>query len=437
MRPSGRFLALLSVAFVPALLPVFVAAELWVVWIITLAASFALFLADLALCHAPRDIEVELSLPERLYIGDDETWTIFTLRSRSARAVEVELHLDHSRELIVDMDDEIRLRVGVEHPVSATMAAHRRGQWSIEALWMRWTGPLGLLVRTSRRELNAEIPVTPNTRAVRAAAIRFFSNPDFKSGLKVEHYLGDGSEFDSLREFQVGHDSRAIDWKASARHIKLMAREYRAERNHDVILAIDTGRLMGEPIAGVARLDHAINASLLMAWCILKTGDRVGLFAFDERVRSSLRPVGGISSLSHLQRHAAQLDYGQGETNFTLGLLQLQAETKRRSLVVVITEFADTITAELMIENVLRLNRRHLVVFVALRDTELVKMAEESPRNSLGLHRASVAGGLIRERQRVLAELARHGVRCLDASPTQLTTALLNEYLDIKRRELV
>lgn len=216
-----------------------------------------------------------------------------------------------------------------------------------------------------------------------------------------------------------------------------MAREYRAERNHDVILALDTGRLMGEPIDGMARLDHAINALLLMAWCILKTGDRVGLFAFDERVRTSMRPAGGVSVLHHLQRRAATLEYGEGETNYTLGLLSLQAETRRRSLVVVVTEFADTITAELMVENVLRLNRRHLVVFVSLRDTELEAMAARSPVDSQGLHRAAVAGGLVRERRRVLAELARHGVRCLDTTPAELSTRLLNEYLDIKRRELV
>src|SRR6185503_5641047 len=128
--------------------------------------------------------------------------------------------------------------------VELPLVPQRRGTVAIENVWLRWRGPFGLMRRTVKRAIGASVPVVPNVRAVRAAALRFFSNRDFMSGLKVEHYIGDGSEFDALREYMPGLDHRAMDWKSSARHKKLLCQEFRAERNHQVILAIDTGHLM-------------------------------------------------------------------------------------------------------------------------------------------------------------------------------------------------
>jgi uncharacterized protein (DUF58 family) len=110
---------------------------------------------------------------------------------------------------------------------------------------------------------------------VRQAALRFMSAREFIAGSKVQAHRGEGTEFDSLREYLPGLDPRALDWKSSARHRKLLLREHRAERNHQVVMAVDTGYLMSEPLAGIPRLDHAVNAALLLGFAALKTGDRV------------------------------------------------------------------------------------------------------------------------------------------------------------------
>ena len=277
----------------------------------------------------------------------------------------------------------------------------------------------------------------PNIRAVRSAALRFFSSRQFVSGLKVEHYLGDGSEFESLREYAPGFDTRAIHWKASARHRKLLCQEFRAERNHQIIIAVDSGHLMSEPLDGVARLDHAINAGLLLSYFSLKSGDRIGFFAFDERVRAFSDPQSGVGAFQRLQRLSASLDYSTSETNFTLGLAELSLRLHRRSLVVLLTDFVDTITAELMVESVDRLARRHLVLFVTLRDPRLYDLADAQPAGLDPLYRSVVAEDFIRERDVVLRRLRRMGIHCIDAAPTGVTVNLLNRYLDIKRRELV
>src|SRR5690606_37670883 len=132
------------------------------------------------------------------------------------------------------------------------------------------------------------------------------------------------------------------------------------ERNHQVVLAVDTGHLMSEPLVGIPKLDHAINAGLLLSYFSLRAGDRIGFYGFDSAVRTFLEPSGGLRSFPRLQQASAALDYNHVETNFTLGLGELQGRLTRRSLVVVLTDFVDTVTAEIMVENVLRLSRRHL-----------------------------------------------------------------------------
>jgi uncharacterized protein (DUF58 family) len=317
------------------------------------------------------------------------------------------------------------------------LVPRRRGRRAATALWLRWTGPLGLVERRKRVALDVHVAVTPDVRPVRAAALRFLSGREFASGAHLERTSGGGSEFDSLREYAQGLDPRAIDWKATARHRRLLCRQFRAERDRRVVVALDTGRLMREPLGDLPRLDHAIHAGLLLSYVALRTGDRVGWFAFDERPQAFVEPEGGVGAFARLRAAATGLDYSTAETNFSLALSELALRLRRRSLVVVLTDFADAVTAELMVENLARLRRRHVVVFAALRDPSLDAVAGTEPRSSIDLHRAVVAADLLRDREVVLKRLRRLGVLTVDARPDEVSTTLLNRYLDVRRRELV
>jgi uncharacterized protein (DUF58 family) len=232
-------------------------------------------------------------------------------------------------------------------------------------------------------------------------------------------------------------DLRAIDWKQSARHAKLVGREFRTERNHHVVVALDTGRLMCGPAAGGPRIDLAINAALLLAFVSLKLGDRVGLFAFDARPRVASGLVAGPHAFPLLQKLAAGIDYSTEETNFTLGLTTLAGRLERRALVVVFTDFADPTNAELMVENVGRLLRTHLVLFVVFRDDELERLAEAEPQEADDVSRAVIAGALLKQREIVVTRLQRMGVQIVEAPADRLGVALVDSYLDAKRRELL
>jgi uncharacterized protein (DUF58 family) len=433
--PTRRAVLLLAAGFPLALLPALVRASLWPVWAAVLAGAAAAMVADLLLSLWPGHLSLEVNPPTALYVGDQDVLTLqISTAGRRAAAVEV----------VCDFDDTLaaqpstRLIAGREPAsVLVPLVPRRRGTAAVRAVWLRWQGPLGLLQRTLEAPLDLELPVLPNVRAVRGAALRFFSSHQFVSGLKVERHQGDGSEFESLREHTPGLDARSIDWKASARHQKLLSREYRAERNHAVVVAVDTGHLMSEPLQGIPKLDHAINSSLLLAYVALKTGDRVGLFAFDAQVRLFAEPQGGVHAFGRLQRQTTALAYSTAETNFTLGLLELGQRLRRRSLVVVLTDFVDTVTAELMVENLARLNRNHLILFVALRDVAIEALATADPRGLDDLNRAVTAHDLLREREVVLSRLRRQGIHCIEGPPAAISTHLINRYLDVKRRELV
>jgi uncharacterized protein (DUF58 family) len=433
--PTSRAVLLLAAGFPVALLPALVLPWLWPAWAALVAALAGALVLEAVLGRPPRGLGVTAEAPPALYTGDSDP---LTLRIGGGWPRPVAL------DVLCDFDDllapqpAVRVTAGRD-PVEAQvpLVPRRRGTTRVGAAWLRWRGPLGLLQWTRQRHLGLAVPVLPNVRAVRGAALRFFSSRQFLSGLKVERHLGDGSEFEALREHHPGLDSRALDWKASARHHKLLSREYRAERNHAVVLAVDTGHLMAEPLLGLPKLDHAINASLLLAYVALKTGDRVGLFAFDEKVRLFAEPQGGVQSFGRLQRQTSSLRYSRAETNFTLSLLELGRKLRRRSLVVVLTDFVDTVTAELMVENLGRLGRGHVVVFVALRDVALDALAAARPVDLDAMSRAVTAHDLARERDVVLARLRRRGVQCLEGAPAAISSQLINRYLDVKRREMV
>ncbi|HEY4241905.1 MAG TPA: DUF58 domain-containing protein [Kofleriaceae bacterium] len=441
MRPTLRCLVVFLAGIPVALGAVAVDVRLWTVWLCYLGAAILLTGIDAVLAVPVRRIRAATTLPDQIFIGETGHARI---ELTSSRAVRLQLLAELDMDLVSQPPAFVLLErpdgASRKEPARATfelpLTPRRRGDHALRTLHMRWSGPIGLMERRTAITVGKRVGVVPNLGAVRAVALRMFSDQNFNSGMKVERFLGDGSEYESLREYVPGLDHRAIDWKSSARHRKLLCQEFRAERNHQVVLAVDAGQLMIEPVGGVPKLDHAINAAILLGWFCLRTGDRVGLIGFDERVRQWAEPAGGMHTFHRLQAMSADIDYKRVETNYTLTLAELSTRLKRRSLVVLFTDFLDTVTAELMIDNITRLARRHLVLFVAVRDPSLETRALARPRSLDAMHQAVVAGDFGRERSIVLERLRRIGAHCIDAGPAEFSMALVNRYLDIKRREL-
>ena len=439
MRPTLRAVLVFLAGIPLSLAAVAINPRLWTVWLSYFGACVTIAGVDALLALPRRRVKIDAKTPDTIFIGEGGTATLAISARGWKRLAKLELLAELDDELEPQPPSTILLRpeagrAFAEHTL--VLAPRRRGDLLVRAAHLRWTGPLGLIERHAAIAIDRKVGVVPDLGAVRAVALRMFADRDFMAGLKVERYLGDGSEFESLREYVPGLDHRAIDWKSSARHRKLLVEEFRAERNHQVVLAVDAGQLMSEPVAGVPKVDHAINAAMLLGWFCLRTGDRVGMLGFDERVRLWADPAGGMHTFARIQAMSAEIEYRRAETNYTLALADLSTRLRRRSLVVLFTDFLDTVTAELMIDNVTRLARRHLVLFVAVKDPNLESRALAPPRSVDTLHTAVVAGDFAREREIVLERLRRTGAHCLDATPKGFSMALVNRYLDIKRREL-
>ena len=434
--PTVRATVLMAIGLPVTLLLAVVFPALWTIGAAWVAGVLGLIFLD-GLLAAPRGAQsLDQETPALIYIGESEdVW--FKYKNSSGRALlraEFRLtsneRLSHSPEVFeADATEDGTIAVFGVTP-------KRRGEGKLERLWARWQGPLGLIWKQNVEPLDIRIPVISNIRLVKETALEIFSR-DAAFGHKIQQERGEGTEFDALMEFQTGMDKRAIDWKHSARHRKLLAKEFRTERNHNIVFALDSGHLMCEPVGGVTKLDRALNASLIMAYVCLKIGDRVGYYAFDEKPYFYTPPIGGVKSFGHLQNLTANIDYSLAETNFTLGLSQLSQNLKRRSLIVVFTDFVDSTNAELMTENIARLIRRHIVIFVAYRDETIEKMIQKEPEDTDDISRAVIAESLLLERDLVIAKLTRMGVHIVDTDVANLNLNVLNKFLDLKRRELI
>jgi uncharacterized protein (DUF58 family) len=432
--PSARAVFLTAAGAPIALLLGLFAPKLWLFGPAWIAFAFALIMIDAMLGADRRRVELSLTAPAALAAGRGADVLVQAVFGQGAVPAAVEFAIDVNQRLDLE---PARRSASVDGRIAVAAFAispNRRGRGLIARIWARWRGPLGLVWKQRTQALDREVLVTLDLHAVKDEAMRLFSRNAFH-GARIQQELGEGSEFHALNDFRSGMDRRTIDWKQSARHGTLLAKEFRAERNHPVVLAVDSGRLMCEPLAGVPRIDHALNAALMLAYVSLKAGDRAGLFSFDARPNLWSGVLSGPNAFAHLQRLAAAVDYSAQETNFTLGLTQLSGELGRRSLVVMFTDFADTTSAELMLENVARLLKQHLVVFVVMRDDELEDMTRKAPADADDVSRAVVAQTLLRERELVVARLRRLGVEIVEGPAERIGPALLARYLDLKRRD--
>lgn len=316
------------------------------------------------------------------------------------------------------------------------MRTRRRGMGRIDRLWLRWKGPLGLVWKQKVMPLDARIAILPDLRPVHDKGAQIFQRHALQ-GLMAQVDRGDGSDFDALVEFRSGMDKRALDWKQSARHVKLHAKEYRTERNNQLMFAVDCGRQMSEPIAGIARLDRVISAMLLTAWVALKLGDRVGFHTFDSQPRIASGLVSGVAAFGELRRRSAEIDYNGDETNYSHALATLSAQLTRRSMIVLFTEFTDPTSAEFLVRSAARLVETHLLLVIVLRDQELEAILDQAPDTPDDITRAVTASALLRDRAIVLTRLRHLGVHVIESEYDRVPDRLVQAYIDLKRRNLL
>ena len=330
IAPTSRAIVMTTLGAPLSLVIATAAPQLWPIGVAWAAAMFALVLIDAFLAPSGGALRVRSNAPRMAGIGAGGVPAVLTLDFGARRdPSQVEVALETNPLMRAAMTEQPRPVGNGAHTARFKLDFNRRGEGILQRAFVRWRGPMGLAWREQIEPMDEKIAITPNIHAIEEEAARLFSRT-MMHGVKPLRDRGDGSEFDALAEFQPGMDRRLIDWKQTARHNKLLAKEVRAERNHQIVFAIDTGRLMCEPVFGAPRIDWALNGALMLSYVGLRLGDRVSFFGFDAKPHLTMGFVTGAGAFAHVQAMAAKFDYSNEETNFTLGLATLAERLQRR-----------------------------------------------------------------------------------------------------------
>ncbi|MDX8518071.1 DUF58 domain-containing protein [Mesorhizobium dulcispinae] len=431
--PSGRAVWAAAAGAIPAFLIALALPSVWYLGLLWICALLAFLAVDAAAGRGRASLSATLTAPPQVGVGG--RFTLHIAAGLDARLRRLQARVGHDQRLspVNGTGGALPANGGT---LDLEFDAVRRGIASFDRLWLRWQGPFGLVWNQVVLSMDRKIAVLPDVSHARDEAIALLQRSALADG-HAQKRAGQGREFEALKDYQPGMGRRMIDWKRSARHGKLLAREFRIEENNNIVLAIDSGRLMCEPVDSVPKVDRAVTAALLSAFIALKGGDLVSLFSFDARPRVSSGAVRGSPSFTMIQKRAAEIDYSTEETNFTLALTTLAAKLDRRSLVIVFTDFVDPISAELMLRTVGRLTERHLVLFMLMKDVELETLADMAPATPEDVARAVTAGDLLRQRQVVIGRLRLLGAHVIEADHQRLGPALVERYIQLKEENLL
>jgi uncharacterized protein (DUF58 family) len=327
---------------------------------------------------------------------------------------------------------DVRLAVpaGERRRVNLILVPTRRGDRRPAAVTVRSTGPLGLAARQLSRPAPWRLRVLPGFPSRRHLPGKLAKLREL-TGNHVALIRGQGTEFDSLREYVDGDDVRSIDWRATARRADVVVRTWRPERDRRIYLVLDTGRTAAGRVGDIPRLDCSMDAALLLGALASRAGDRVDLLAYDRRVRARVEGVSRTDLLTAMVQAMAPLEPELIESDAAGMVSTIMSKVRQRCLVVLLTELNPAAIEEGLLPLLPQLTSRHLVMIAAVSDPEVAEMA--AARGDLAaVYDAAAAERTRAQRRRLTTELRRFGVEVVDAPPDELAPALADAYLALK-----
>ena len=373
-----------------------------------------------------------------------------------ASSVSLELH-NHARRVVkARVTDETPRALRPESPTVELQAApgraarasyailpSQRGDMAMGKTYLRYQSTLGMAERWAVADISGRVRVLPNLEQARQQTLFLIRTRQVEMEKRRKRLRGQGREFESLREYRSGDELRSICWPATARRSKLITRIFQVERSQAVWIVLDAGRLLRAQIvkAGtslrLSKLDYAVDAALALAQVAMHSGDRVGLLAYGRQIQQNLNANRGASHLRSIVEALAVVRPEPYEADHGRATHLLLSEQKRRSLIVWITDLAETASTPDVVEYALQMTRRHLVLFAAVGQPDLNELAARRPESEEEMFRNAAAIEIVQRRELLLRRLRQQGVLSLELMPGVLSSSLVNQYLDIKDRSLI
>jgi uncharacterized protein (DUF58 family) len=316
-----------------------------------------------------------------------------------------------------------------------TICPDSRGEFHWGDIQVRQLGKWGLAWHDWQVPASQKVAVYPDLIGLRSLSLRL--TLENTGTMRSHRRLSQGTEFSELREYVSGEDTRLIDWKATARRSSPIVRVLEAEREQTLIILLDRGRLMTAQVQGLKRFDWGLNSALSLILAGLNRGDRVGIGVFDREIVTWIPPERGEHQLSKIMERLTPLQPTLLEPDYFGAVTKLVNQQNRRALVVLITDIIDITASAELLAAMQRLTPRYLSFCVTLRDPQIDRIAQIKSQTVNDIYRRAVALDLLSQRQVALAKLQQKSVLVLDAPANQISEQLVNQYLQIKARNLL
>ncbi|MBO3083879.1 DUF58 domain-containing protein [Cellulomonas fengjieae] len=385
---------------------------------------------DVLLAASPRQVGVRRQVPSSVRLTEPavSTLTLSNLGTRRLRALVRDAWPPSS----AAQADRHRVDVlpGDGTRVRTVLVPTRRGDAHADRVTVRTLGPLGLAGRQASLEVPGRLRVLPEFASRRHLPSRLARLRELDGRTSVQ-VRGPGTEFDSLREYVIGDDVRAIDWRATARRSDVVVRTWRPERDRRVLIVLDTGRTSAVRVLDAPRIDASIEAALLLAALATKAGDRVELLVYDRRVRGRVAGATGPRVMSSFADTLALAEPELVETDWPGVVAQVQQRLSQRALVVLLTALDPAAVEQGLLGVAGQLTERHQVVLASVSDPE-VDALRTSRSDAAAVFDAAAAERVGLERAAVALRLRQRGAEVVDALPDQLAPRLADTYLALK-----
>jgi uncharacterized protein (DUF58 family) len=396
-----------------------------------------LWVVDLQRLPKPEEIEIRRLWQSTLQLREPAEATLqFLNRGKSDVVLRVQEEAPVGlRKEIPELD--VRVPAGSSQTATYSVCPRERGDMKFGDTYLRYESTWQIAERWASASMRQTIRIYPNFQESKKDTIYLIRSRQIALEKRYKHQPGQGREFDSLREYRESDEWRDICWSATARRAKLISKSYQTERSQTVWIVLDAGRLLRTRVKGLSKLDYAVGAALSLAQVALYSGDRVALLGYGRRILQRLPPGRGSRQIRALLDalalvRAEELEADHRRATETLSVLQ-----KRRSLIVWMTDLAETATTPEVIESATHMAKRHLVLFTVIGQPELRTMVKERPTDTRQMFRQTAAMEIVQRRDLLLRTLRQHGALTLEVEPSKLSTAVVNQYLMAKDRSLL
>ncbi len=412
-------------------------------WLFPIAQVCLVFLgaitfADILLLLNPkRKVNAERFVPGIMSLGDENP---VSLTIKNAKGVDLKITVFDDLPYQLQKRDfkiESKLANGEEKIFNYTLVPTSRGEYIFGNIHLILSSPIGLINQKQSIPHNTAVHVYPSIVQMKKYELKAHHSYSLSDGIKRQRRLGHSYEFDQIKEYVVGDDSRSINWKASSRRSSLMVNQYEDERAQQVYSIIDKSRSMRMPFNNLTLLDYAINSSLVISNVVLQKHDKAGLITFSDKIGTIVPAEKNVQQLKKILEALYNEQEQFLEAEYELLYHLVRNVVKNRSLIFLYTNFESLHAFERVLPILRRINKLHLLVVIFFENEEVVKLSKNSVNNLYDIYVQTMARKYLGDKAQIASELSNLGINCIKSLPSELSINTINKYLELKSRGLI